>query len=59
MKKSINKATIASLSTNGETFSAITDQKFEPASNEVNKVSELCIVKWVLIANKYQWCIGY
>ena len=60
-EKSINKATIASLSTNGETFSAITGQKFEPASNEVmcNKVNELCIVKWLLIANKYQWYIGY
>ena len=33
MKKSINKATIANLPTRNETFSAITGQKYEPATN--------------------------
>ena len=41
-EKSVTKATIANLSTNSETFSAITGQKYEPASNKVmcNKVDE-------------------
>ena len=45
--------------TNSETFSAITGQKYEPASNEVmcNKVNEFCKVKWLVSANEYQCCI--
>ena len=60
-KKSISKATIASLPTNSKTFSAITGQKYEPASNEVmcSKISELYIVKWLVSVNEYQWYTGY
>ena len=58
---SITKSTIANLQNNSETFSAITGEKYESASNEVmsNKVNELCIVKWLVRVNEYQWYIGY
>ena len=60
-EKNITKATIANLPTNSETFSAITGQKYEPASNEVmcTKVKKLCIVKWLVRATEYQWYISY
>ena len=42
-------------------FIAITGQKYEPASNEAmcSKVTELCIVKWLVSTNEYQWYISY
>ena len=60
-EKSITKATIAKLETSSETFSAITGQKYEPASNEVmsKKVNEFCIVKWLVSTNEYQCYIRY
>ena len=59
-EKSITKAIITNLPTNSETFSAITGQKYKPAGNEVmcNQANKLCIVKWLVSANEYQWYIG-